>query len=102
MQNLHLLEFLTEAFRCHVHHYQCLAGDEVHYPVHGGYDSRDVSVVIACDCVKECMSYVTKTVKIIKTNFAEHIFNTRHTYNNTETNLEILQQRPQTKPHPTI
>ena len=22
MQNLHLLEFLAEAFRCHVHHFQ--------------------------------------------------------------------------------
>jgi hypothetical protein len=25
MQNLHLLEFLAEALRCHVHHYQRLA-----------------------------------------------------------------------------
>ena len=24
MQNLDLLEFLAEAFRCHVHHFQCL------------------------------------------------------------------------------
>ena len=24
MQNLHLLEYLAEAFQCHVHHYQCL------------------------------------------------------------------------------
>jgi hypothetical protein len=24
MQNLHLFEFLAEAFRCHVHHFQCL------------------------------------------------------------------------------
>ena len=22
---VHLLEFLTEAFQCHVHHFQCLA-----------------------------------------------------------------------------
>ena len=25
MQNLSFPEFLTEAFRCHVHHFQCLA-----------------------------------------------------------------------------
>jgi hypothetical protein len=25
MQNLHLLEVLAEGFRCHVHHFQCLA-----------------------------------------------------------------------------
>jgi hypothetical protein len=25
MQNLYLLEFLAEAFRCHAHHFQCLA-----------------------------------------------------------------------------
>jgi hypothetical protein len=25
MRYLHLLEYLTEAFRCHVHHSQCLA-----------------------------------------------------------------------------
>ena len=25
MQNLHLLEFLAEAFWCHDHHFQCLA-----------------------------------------------------------------------------
>ena len=25
MQNLHLLEYSAEDFRCHVHHYQCLA-----------------------------------------------------------------------------
>ena len=25
MKKRHLLEFLKEAFRCHVHHYQCLA-----------------------------------------------------------------------------
>jgi hypothetical protein len=24
MQNLHSLEFLAEAFQCHVHHFQCL------------------------------------------------------------------------------
>jgi hypothetical protein len=24
MQNLHLLDFIAEAFRCHVHHFQCL------------------------------------------------------------------------------
>ena len=25
MQNFHLLELLAEVFRCHVHHFQCLA-----------------------------------------------------------------------------
>ena len=25
MENLHLPEFLAEAFRCNMHHYQCLA-----------------------------------------------------------------------------
>ena len=28
--------------------------DEVRFPVHGGWDSRD-SVAAVCDCVKECM-----------------------------------------------
>jgi hypothetical protein len=32
--------------------------DEVHFPVHGGWDSIDVSVVAVLDCVKECMSFV--------------------------------------------
>ena len=29
------------------------------------------------------------TQQLIKSNFAEHIFNTHHTYTNIETNLEI-------------
>ena len=29
--------------------------DEVHFPVHGGWDNRDVGVF---DCVKECMSFL--------------------------------------------
>ena len=32
--------------------------DEVRFPVHGGWDSRDVNVVGVFDCVKECMSFV--------------------------------------------
>ena len=28
MQNLHLLEFSAEAFRGHVHHYQCLVDED--------------------------------------------------------------------------
>ena len=32
--------------------------DEVRFPVHGGWDSRDVSVVGLFDCVKECISFV--------------------------------------------
>ena len=31
---------------------------EVRFLVHGGWDSRDVSVVGVFDCVKECMSFV--------------------------------------------
>ena len=32
--------------------------NEVHFLVHGGWDSRDVSVTSMCDYVKECMSVV--------------------------------------------
>jgi hypothetical protein len=32
--------------------------DEVCFPVHSGWDSRDVSVGGVCDCVKEYMSFV--------------------------------------------
>ena len=31
---------------------------EVCFPVHGGRNSRDVSVAGVCDGVKECMSFV--------------------------------------------
>ena len=31
--------------------------DEICFLVHGGWDSRDVSVVVLFDCVKECMSF---------------------------------------------
>ena len=31
---------------------------EVCFPVHGGWDSRDVTVVGVFDCVTECMSFV--------------------------------------------
>ena len=31
--------------------------DEVHFPVHGSWGSRD-SVAGMCNCVKECMSFV--------------------------------------------
>ena len=58
MQNRHLLEFLAEAFWCHVHHFHCLAvlvkltvmkfgeidSNEVCLSVHSGWDSRDVGV----------------------------------------------------------
>ena len=64
MQNLHILEFLEEAFRYHVHHYQCLAvtvklavREFFFFLVHGGCDSRGVSVAGLCDCVKECVSF---------------------------------------------
>ena len=32
--------------------------DEVHFPVHDGWDGRDVSVAGMCDCFKECTSFV--------------------------------------------
>ena len=32
--------------------------DEVHFPVHGFWDSRDVRVVVVFDCIKECMRFV--------------------------------------------
>jgi hypothetical protein len=34
------------------------------------------------------------TQALIKSNFAEHIFNTHHTYTNIETNLEMLHITP--------
>ena len=33
--------------------------DEVRFPLHGGCDSRDVSVAGMCDCVKECIHFVS-------------------------------------------
>ena len=61
-RTFHLLVFLAEAFRCHVHHFQCLTVPveqtgcgKVYFPVHGCWDSRDVDVF---DCVKECMRFV--------------------------------------------
>ena len=65
MQNLHLIEFLAEAFQFHVHHFQCLTVlvepavmKFVFRSIADSYvsDSRDVSEM--CDCVKECMSFV--------------------------------------------
>ena len=59
MQNLHLLEFLAEACRCYMHHFECFGSaggtgyDEVCFLVHGCWDSRDVSAVGMCDFVKE-------------------------------------------------
>ena len=32
--------------------------NEVRFPFHGGWDSREVSVVGVIDCAKECMSFV--------------------------------------------
>ena len=41
------------------------------------------------------MEYIKAlTQPLIKSNFAEHIFNTHHTYINIETNLEILHILP--------
>ena len=30
----------------------------VRFPVHGGWDSRDVSVAGICDCVRECVGFI--------------------------------------------
>ena len=32
--------------------------DEVRFPVHDGWGSRDVSVAGVCDCVKECVRFI--------------------------------------------
>ena len=32
--------------------------DGIHFLVHSGWDSRDVSVFDLCDCVKECVSFI--------------------------------------------
>ena len=32
--------------------------DGIRFPVHGGWESRDVSVVGMCNCIKECMGFV--------------------------------------------
>jgi hypothetical protein len=32
--------------------------DDVRFPVHCGWDIRDISVVGVIDCVKECMKFV--------------------------------------------
>ena len=80
--NLHLLECSAEASQCRVHHYQCLA----------------VPVELAMMEFFQNMTHrtyrSTHTTSIIKSNFAEHIFSTHHTYTNIETNLEILHTLP--------
>ena len=49
MQNLHSLEFVTEAFRCHVLGSPGETGcDGVCFLVHNGWNTRDVSMA---DCV---------------------------------------------------
>ena len=63
MQNLHLHEFLAEAIRCQVHHYQCLAvpvepAVMVNFPVHSGWNNRAVGIAGVCDCVKVCVSFI--------------------------------------------
>ena len=68
MQNLHLLEFLAEVFRCLVHHFQCLAVlveldvMKFLFAAHGGWNSKDVSVAGVYDCDKECMSFVMEFI----------------------------------------
>ena len=32
--------------------------DEICFPAHGSWGTRDVSVAGMCDCVKECMGFV--------------------------------------------
>jgi hypothetical protein len=64
MQNFHLVQFLAEAFSVPCAPFSMLCGsggtgrDGVSFPVHGGWDSREVSVVGLWDCVKEFMSFV--------------------------------------------
>ena len=67
MQNFHLLEYSAEAFQCHVHHFQCLTvpvelTDEVCFPVHGGWDSRAVSVTGMCERVYEFCNVIDHLV----------------------------------------
>ena len=59
MQNLHLLEYSAKA--CVPLSMVGGSGgtgcDEVCFPVHGGWDSRDVIVAAVFDCVKECVQF---------------------------------------------
>ena len=32
--------------------------DEVHFPIHDGWDNRGASMTGMCDCVKECMGFI--------------------------------------------
>ena len=63
MQNLHLLEFLAEAFQCHVHHFQCLVVSVelaamkfvFQFMVVG---IEDVNVTGMCDCDKHYKTHI--------------------------------------------
>ena len=82
-----LLEFLAETFRCHVHHFQCLT-----VPVELAVMFWFIVVGQTGRSFKtRCTEYIKGlTQPLIKSNFAEHMFNTHHTCTNIETNLEIL------------
>ena len=63
MHNLHLPEYSAENFQYNVHHYKCLTSgrlgcDGASFPVHKGWNGRDVSMGDMCDCVKECASFL--------------------------------------------
>ena len=64
MQNLYLNEFFSRSFLVTCAPFSMLGGaggidcEEVRFLVHGGWGSRNVSVVGMYDCVKECMSFV--------------------------------------------
>ena len=54
-QLLHLIEFLSEAFRCYVHHYQCLTVPVELAAMKFVFRFMVVGMFV---CVKECMSFV--------------------------------------------
>ena len=64
MQNLHLLEYTAEAFWCNVHHINAWQSrynsgcDGVRFPLHIGWNSRDVSMASMHDYVKESVSFI--------------------------------------------
>ena len=45
-RSFHLLEFLAEAFRCHVHHFQCLTVPVLKTQVSGKFLHTEVNLII--------------------------------------------------------
>ena len=59
MQNIHLLVFSVPCAPLSMLGSPGGTGcSGVHFPIHRGWNSRDVSVASKCDCVKECVSFV--------------------------------------------